>query len=167
MAFFYGLTGSKNNVGEIFTAAGQAFSKLGELTMSLHPTAEPSPTSGKWTEQEIELLRASVKRFGEDLNKISDVIKNRTMSQIKAQIKRKAYEDAGLQPPTDTTPKKAVTTQKHTPTEQPQPKKQRSSAEVTLSALNAPESDVDIEGLGEGTASKKLEFDSDMDSNFL
>ena len=48
-------------------------------------------------------------------------------SQIKAQIKRKAYEDAGLQPPTDTTPKKAVTTQKHTPTEQPQPKKQRSS----------------------------------------
>lgn len=31
-------------VGEIFTAAGQAFSKLGELTMSLHPTAEPSPT---------------------------------------------------------------------------------------------------------------------------
>jgi len=32
--------------------------------------------------------------------------------------------------------------------------------EVTLSALNAPESDVDIEGLGEASASKKLDFDS-------
>ena len=32
--------------------------------------------------------------------------------------------------------------------------------EVTLSALNAPESDVDIEGLGDGGASKKLDFDS-------
>lgn len=33
-------------------------------------------------------------------------------------------------------------------------------AEVTLSALNAPESDVDIEGLGDAGASKKLDFDS-------
>ncbi|CAI9720493.1 chromatin complexes subunit BAP18-like isoform X1 [Octopus vulgaris] len=157
---------SASKVGEIFTAAGAAFSRLGELTMSLHPTAEPNPASGKWTEQEIELLKSSVKRFGEDLNKISDVIKNRTTSQIKAQLKRKAYEDAGLQPPTDASPKKQVS-QKPTISEQPQPKKQRSSAEVTLSALNAPESDVDIEGLGESSASKKLEFDSDMDSNLL
>jgi len=35
--------------------------------------------SGKWTEQEIEALRQSVKRFGDDLNKLSDVIKSRTM----------------------------------------------------------------------------------------
>jgi len=27
-------------VGEIFTAAGQAFSRLGDLTMQLHPNAE-------------------------------------------------------------------------------------------------------------------------------
>ena len=27
-------------VGEIFTAAGSAFSKLGELTMQLHPNSE-------------------------------------------------------------------------------------------------------------------------------
>lgn len=33
-------------------------------------------------------------------------------------------------------------------------------AEVTLSALNAPEGDVDIESLGEQTTVKKLEFDS-------
>ena len=38
--------------------------------------------------------------------------------------------------------------------------------EVTLSALNAPESDVDIEGLGEGSASKKLDFDSGINLNF-
>lgn len=31
-------------VGEIFTAAGAAFSKLGELTMQLHPVTEPSPS---------------------------------------------------------------------------------------------------------------------------
>lgn len=30
-------------VGEIFTAAGQAFNRLGDLTMQLHPNAE-SPT---------------------------------------------------------------------------------------------------------------------------
>jgi hypothetical protein len=35
--------------------------------------------SGKWTETEIEMLKNSVKRFGEDLNKISDIIKARTM----------------------------------------------------------------------------------------
>ena len=36
-------------------------------------------------------------------------------------------------------------------------------SEVTLSALNAPEGDVDIEGLGEShSATKKLDFDSGM-----
>lgn len=30
-------------VGEIFSAAGAAFSKLGELTMQLHPVSDSSP----------------------------------------------------------------------------------------------------------------------------
>lgn len=30
-------------VGEIFSAAGAAFTKLGELTMQLHPVADSSP----------------------------------------------------------------------------------------------------------------------------
>lgn len=34
---------------------------------------------GKWTDDEVEMLRNAVKRFGDDLNKISDHIKNRTM----------------------------------------------------------------------------------------
>ena len=36
-------------------------------------------SGGKWTDQEVEMLRQAVKRFGDDLNKISGVIKNRTM----------------------------------------------------------------------------------------
>ncbi|GFS04936.1 chromatin complexes subunit BAP18-like protein [Elysia marginata] len=72
---------SSAKVGEIFTAAGSAFTKLGELTMQLHPTSDQSAggIGGKWTDQEVEMLRSSVKRFGEDLNKISEVIKSRTM----------------------------------------------------------------------------------------
>lgn len=35
--------------------------------------------SGKWTEDEIDMMKAAVKRFGDDMNKISDNIKNRTM----------------------------------------------------------------------------------------
>ncbi|XP_025080258.1 chromatin complexes subunit BAP18-like isoform X1 [Pomacea canaliculata] len=167
---------SASKVGEIFTAAGAAFSKLGELTMQLHPTAEQNTSGGKWTDQEIELLRTSVKRFGEDLNKISEVIKSRTVSQIRNQLKRKAYEDAGLQPPvTSPTKPSAKSVQgvaeqhgKKQKTSEPAVKKQRTSvAEVTLSALNAPEGDVDIEGLGDSSASKKLDFDSDVDSSML
>ncbi|XP_060080363.1 chromatin complexes subunit BAP18-like isoform X2 [Ylistrum balloti] len=129
---------SASKVGEIFTAAGAAFSKLGDLTMQLHPTAEPSPSS----------------------------------TQIRTQMKRKSYEDAGLPQPTDS-PKKVVIDKKlvtvtTTPTAaavggEPQAKKQKN--DVTLSALNAPESDVDIEG--DSSSSKKLEFDSDVDSSML
>lgn len=34
---------SRPQVGEIFSAAGAAFTKLGELTMQLHPVADSSP----------------------------------------------------------------------------------------------------------------------------
>jgi len=161
---------SSAKVGEIFAAAGSAFSKLGELTMQLHPNAEQGTggTTGKWTEQELEMLRGAVKRFGEDLNKISDVIKNRTITQIRTQLKRKAYDDAGLQPLTTATGKTVVTKvlTKTVSVGEPQAKKQKPS-EVTLSALNAPEGDVDIEGLGDNSANKKLDFDSDVDSSML
>ncbi|KAL4220022.1 hypothetical protein ACF0H5_020434 [Mactra antiquata] len=157
---------SASKVGEIFTAAGSAFSKLGELTMQLHPSAEPNPASGKWTDQEVEALRTTVKRFGDDLNKISDVIKNRTTTQIRTQLKRKAYEDAGLPPPSEPSPKKQSAQKQQVVVEQQSAKKQE-RREVTLSALNAPESDVDIEGLGDTSGGKKLDFDSDLDSSLL
>lgn len=35
--------------------------------------------STKWTDEEIEMLRSSVKRFGDDLNIISQRIKSRTV----------------------------------------------------------------------------------------
>ena len=78
-----------------------AFSTLGKLTMNLH-SAE-SANSGycllntsfiyfvfvyaiflsfdrsKWSEEDIEMLRESVRRFGEDLEKISEHIKEKTV----------------------------------------------------------------------------------------
>ncbi|EAA14440.3 uncharacterized protein LOC120903946 isoform X1 [Anopheles arabiensis] len=86
---------SATKVGEIFTAAGAAFNSLGELTMQLHPSSD-SPTGSKWTDEEIEMLRSAVTRFSEDLSKISQRIKGRTVSQIRHTLKKKAFEDAGL-----------------------------------------------------------------------
>ncbi|KAH1013680.1 hypothetical protein HUJ04_002643 [Dendroctonus ponderosae] len=135
---------SASKVGEIFTAAGQAFNRLGDLTMQLHPHSE-SP-SGKWTDEEIEMLRQVVKQFSDGLNQISEHIKRRTVSQIRTALKKKAFEDAGL-------PVRQVTTVAQSQstlvgqTTQPSLMKQ----EVTLNMLNAAESEVDVEGLHEET----------------
>ncbi|XP_022664727.1 chromatin complexes subunit BAP18-like isoform X1 [Varroa jacobsoni] len=87
---------SAAKVGEIFTAAGTAFTQLGELSMQLYSDTDQNITGGKWTDEEIEMLRNAVKRFSEDLQKISENIKNRAISQIKNNMKRKAYESAGV-----------------------------------------------------------------------
>ncbi|CAG9767897.1 unnamed protein product [Ceutorhynchus assimilis] len=142
---------SASKVGEIFTAAGQAFNRLGDLTMQLHPHSE-SPT-GKWTDEEIEMLRQCVTQFSDGLNQISEHIKRRTVSQIRTALKKKAFEDSGL--PVN---KPAPTTQPASTTVQTSPNQQQSSTkqEVTLNMLNAAESEVDVEGLHEEV---KLEFD--------
>ncbi|KAJ8932220.1 hypothetical protein NQ314_014830 [Rhamnusium bicolor] len=138
---------SASKVGEIFTAAGQAFNRLGDLTMQLHPNAE-SPT-GKWTDEEIEMLRQVVKQFSEGLNQISEHIKRRTVSQIRTALKKKAFEDAGL-------PVRQINTVAQ-PTQQQNVQQQSMiKSEVTLNMLNAAESEVDVEGLHEDV---KLEFD--------
>ncbi|XP_026114684.1 chromatin complexes subunit BAP18-like [Carassius auratus] len=183
------MTSASSKVGEIFSAAGAAFSKLGELTMQLHPVADSSPAGAKWTDTEIEMLRSAVRRFGEDLNSISSVIKERTVAQIKTTVKRKMYEDSRV-PLTAESPKKTM--KKSTVTLPPPPAsvapsvinvptsqvvtsglqsssslqpaiKNPKPADVTLSALN--DSDVnsdlvDIEGLGEGST-KKPNFDQE------
>lgn len=184
------MTSASAKVGEIFSAAGAAFTKLGELTMQLHPVSDSSPAGAKWTETEIEMLRAAVRRFGDDLNNISSVIKERTVAQIKTTVKRKLYEDSRV-PLSPESPKKTmkkttvalaappasvaptvitvptsqvvVTTGLQSQSPMPPPIKKQKTADVTLSALN--DSDVnsdlvDIEGLGEGST-KKLNFDQE------
>ncbi|XP_018526566.1 chromatin complexes subunit BAP18 isoform X2 [Lates calcarifer] len=159
-------------VGEIFSAAGAAFTKLGELTMQLHPVADSSPAGSHPC----------------------------SSGQTKSTVKRKLYEDGAL-PPSSDGPKKVikkatVTVAMNTqgtpaiisvPTAQvvvppglqgpptgQLPLKKQKTADVTLSALN--DSDVnsdlvDIEGLGEGSNSKKLNnFDQDnlnLDSSLI
>ncbi|KAM6983759.1 BPTF-associated chromatin complex component 1 [Tautogolabrus adspersus] len=193
------MTSASAKVGEIFSAAGAAFTKLGELTMQLHPVSDSSPAGAKWTETEIEMLRLAVRRFGDDLNNISTVIKERTVAQIKSTVKRKLYEDSRV--PISESPKKTVkkaaismttapppvapamiavptsqvvvaTGMQSSPSMAPPIKKQK-TADVTLSALN--DSDVnsdlvDIEGLGDGSNSKKLNFDQEslnLDSSLI
>ncbi|XP_072515041.1 BPTF-associated chromatin complex component 1 [Salminus brasiliensis] len=191
------MTSASTKVGEIFSAAGAAFSKLGELTMQLHPVADSSPAGAKWTETEIEMLRSAVRRFGDDLNNISSVIKERTVAQIKSTVKRKLYEDnrvpLSIEPPKKTVKKTTMATTAapmasaiiSVPTSQvvvtsglqsasslPSTIKKAKTADVTLSALN--DSDVNsdlvaIEGLGEGST-KKPNFDQEslsLDSSLI
>ncbi|KAK8749535.1 hypothetical protein OTU49_015418, partial [Cherax quadricarinatus] len=138
---------SASKVGEIFLAAGTAFNKLAELTMQLHPTAEQSPAGTKWTDEEIEMLRSSVKRFGDDLNVISQRIKSRTVTQIRSALKKKAFEDAGISPQAAA----ALQTQQTTTTQASASAGGGSmlgGRDVTLNMLNASESEVDVEGMG-------------------
>ncbi|KAF5274953.1 hypothetical protein FQR65_LT04294 [Abscondita terminalis] len=141
----------RQRVGEIFTAAGAAFNKLGDLTMQLHPNAE-SP-AGKWTDEEIEMLRSVVKTFADGLNQISEHIKLRTVSQIRTALKKKAFEDAGL----PVRQISSVQSQPSQPSTSMQSQVPLVKQEVTLNMLNASESEVDVEGLHEEV---KLEFDS-------
>ncbi|XP_075990958.1 BPTF-associated chromatin complex component 1-like isoform X2 [Anticarsia gemmatalis] len=135
------MNNSAAKVGEIFREAGTAFNKLSEMTMLLHPMGDSQP-GGKWTEEEIEMLRGCVHRFAVDLNKLSQHIKTRTVSQIRTTLKKKAFEDAGI-------PVRQVssTVTSHTP----------QAPQVTLNMLNASENEVDVEGL---SGDVKLEFES-------
>merc|ERR1712071_643683 len=83
---------SANKVGEIFSAAGIAFSTLGKLTMQLHSMTENANAGSKWSEEEIDMLRSAVKQFGEDLEKISEHIKDRTVTQIHSSLKKKTLK---------------------------------------------------------------------------
>uniref|UniRef100_A0A0B8RSG2 Chromatin complexes subunit BAP18 n=1 Tax=Philothamnus irregularis TaxID=1899461 RepID=A0A0B8RSG2_9SAUR len=164
------MTSASTKVGEIFSAAGAAFTKLGELTMQLHPVADSSPAGAKWTDAEIALLRASVQRFGDDLHRISALIKDRTVAQLKAAAKRKAYEDSGLPPPPPADSPKKPAGRKPPPPAGPAPPPpeppaaKKPKVDLTLSALNeADASREEGDGLvGEAPPpAKKLSFDQD------
>ncbi|XP_061382045.1 chromatin complexes subunit BAP18-like isoform X3 [Danaus plexippus] len=129
-----------SKVGEIFREAGSAFNKLSEMTMLLHPMGDTQP-GGKWTDEEIEMLRSCVHRFAIDLNKLSQHIKARTVSQIRSTLKKKAFEDAGI-------PVRQVSSMGN------------NALQVTLNMLNASENEVDVEGLNNDV---KLEFEAGND----
>ncbi len=130
-------------VGEIFTQAGVAFNQLGELTAQLSSArADGASSAGgsaaigaKWTEEEVEMLHRAVTNFADDLSVISQRIKGRMVGQIKTTLKKKAFEDAGLSATAAKKPQQSLLVSK-------------ASADVTLNALNAGESEVDVEGLG-------------------
>ncbi|KAM4604192.1 BPTF-associated chromatin complex component 1 isoform 3-T3 [Polymixia lowei] len=173
------MTSASTKVGEIFSAAGAAFTKLGELTMQLHPVADSSPAGGQ--------VKTTVKRkpYDESGMSISSDIPKKAVKKATAAI---AMATQGT-PTVISVPtaQVVVTTGLQGPSSaQPPLKKQKTAGvakdnktdlpgchfkDVTLSALN--DSDVnsdlvDIEGLGD---SKKLNnFDQDnlnLDSSLI
>jgi len=124
---------NSGRVGEIFHAAGTAFTTLGDLTTDLKGSSKPAGPGGggggsKWTEAEIDALHKAVHNFANELKAISDTIKNRTVSQIQGALQRKAYADAGI---------KAIP-------QQPPPKPQQSVIKQSASATSEA-AEVDVE----------------------
>ncbi|CAI9552045.1 unnamed protein product, partial [Staurois parvus] len=147
------------------------------------PVTDSSPAGARWTDNEIQMLHAAVRRFGEDLNQISSVIKERTVAQIKYAVKRKIYDDSGVPLPSDSprkvAKKAAPASSSVSMVSAPQvvsgttiPEGSQSAMkkpDVTLSALNDSDANsdlVDIEGLGDRSTVKKLNFDQGMKSHF-
>ncbi len=97
------------------------------------------------------MLARAVQNFANDLQIISDSIKGRTVTQIKGTLQKKAFDEAGI-----------VIQQQQQPAAPPQVQNNvKQNAEVTLNALNASESEVDVEGMGGATTTdSSLDFDS-------
>ncbi|XP_043202022.1 chromatin complexes subunit BAP18-like isoform X2 [Amphibalanus amphitrite] len=127
---------SASKVGEIFCDAGKAFNKLGNLTIQLQQASQQAPNSGKWREEEIEMLHGAVRRFASDLQKISDTMKSRSVNQIRNALKKKAFDEAGLQAQQQQQQQQAAAKEQA---------KLAAQSDVTLNMLNAGESEVDVE----------------------
>uniref|UniRef100_A0A8C8HH27 Chromatin complexes subunit BAP18 n=1 Tax=Oncorhynchus tshawytscha TaxID=74940 RepID=A0A8C8HH27_ONCTS len=156
------MTSASTKVGEIFSAAGAAFTKLGELTMQLHPVADSSPAGAQ--------IKTTVKRklYEDSRMPLS------SDSPKKTTKKTMAAAPAALAPTVIAVPNSQVvlTTGLQSASPMPPAIKKQKTADVTLSALNDLDvnSDlVDIEGLGDGS-NTKLNFDQEslnLDSSLI
>uniref|UniRef100_UPI00398EC40B chromatin complexes subunit BAP18-like isoform X3 n=1 Tax=Pristiophorus japonicus TaxID=55135 RepID=UPI00398EC40B len=156
------MTSASTKVGEIFSAAGAAFTKLGELTMQLHPVADSSPAGAQ--------IKTTVKRKVYEDSSVPLPSESPKKTQKKTTSTSTSTGGPGV--PTAITPTAATTVGVTAPPDSSGVKKQKIS-DVTLSALN--DSDVnsdlvDIEGLGDASPAKKLNFDQDslsLDSSLI
>ncbi|XP_015196248.1 chromatin complexes subunit BAP18 isoform X4 [Lepisosteus oculatus] len=155
------MTSASTKVGEIFSAAGAAFTKLGELTMQLHPVADSSPAGAQ--------IKTTVKRklYEDSGVPLSSESPKKTPKKTQVSV---ATTPAVITVPTSQV---VVTTALQDPSPAPSAIKKQKTADVTLSALN--DSDVnsdlvDIEGLETGSTTKKLNFDQEslnLDSSLI
>uniref|UniRef100_A0A6B0UQH0 Putative chromatin complex subunit bap18-like protein n=1 Tax=Ixodes ricinus TaxID=34613 RepID=A0A6B0UQH0_IXORI len=122
--------GSASKVGEIFTAAGAAFTKLGELAVQLYSASEPSPAG---SQIKNSMKRKAYEEAGLPIKK----------QQQQVSVALKAAQEGA-----QTTLAGGLLAQAAGATK---------SADMTLNMLNATETEVDVEGLG-GTG--KLDYDS-------
>ena len=78
-------------VAEIYATAGKSFSRLAELTARLHKIQDPDNAAkangSRWTHDELKLLKDALSRFSDDIDKISDQIKSRTVAQVRDMIR--------------------------------------------------------------------------------
>ena len=146
-------------VAEIFTEVGIAFNRIGEFAMMMNPELD-SPYKDKITDSEIQMIAAAVAKFSDDIEKMCQRIKDRTLLQIRNSMKRHAYEEAGLplrKQQIIATTKAAVTQERVRNSSTVMPQSSAKSADITLNMLNATEQEVDVEGL---SAADKLDYDS-------
>lgn len=52
--------------------------------------------SDKWTEEDIETLRTTIRTFSEDLNNLSEKLRNKAIANMKQGMKRRAQASKGL-----------------------------------------------------------------------
>ncbi|VDP96751.1 unnamed protein product [Trichobilharzia regenti] len=90
---FYGIIMANfSRVAEIFEQASVAFGRLAQLTIDLkqfqaQQNDGDSKTCGKWSQKEIDDLKAAISRFGADLSKIAEAVETKTINQIKQKLK--------------------------------------------------------------------------------
>ncbi|KAM4545475.1 BPTF-associated chromatin complex component 1 isoform 2-T2 [Odontesthes bonariensis] len=160
------MTSASAKVGEIFSAAGAAFTKLGELTMQLHPVSDSSPAGAQ--------IKSTVKRklYEDSRVPISSESPKKTVKKTAVSMAPAPAPAAPAMIAVPTSQVVVATGMQNSPSLAPPIKKQK-TADVTLSALN--DSDVnsdlvDIEGLGDGSSNKKLNFDQEslnLDSSLI